>query len=115
MTLLACLVGVLIPQTAYFNSQFFLNWQHESPLTFWVVDVFGFNRVFSTIWFLVLVLILILLLGYTLLRQSKALLKKRKRNRRKWGSFLFHLGLFTISCASIYTLRIPPIRLTDLA
>ncbi len=104
ITLLASLVGVLIPQSAYNSPQYFENWQVESPYTYFIVDQLGLNRVFSTKWFLILVLILTVLLCNTVYLQFTALIKRRKRGARKWGGFLFHLGLLIVILASFYTL-----------
>jgi len=103
-TLAASFAGVLIPQSAFRSAQYFENWKADSPFTYALVDLFGLNRVFSSPLFLVLVLLLTLLLCYSVYLQGSVLVKKQKINVRKWGRFLFHVGLLVVLLASMYTL-----------
>lgn len=103
-TLAASFAGVLIPQSAFRSAQYFENWKTDSPATYALVDLFGLNRVFSSQWFLFLVLLLTLVLSYSVYLQGSVLVKKQRNNVRKWGRFLFHIGLLVVVLASLYTL-----------
>ncbi|MHB8091947.1 MAG: cytochrome c biogenesis protein ResB [Syntrophales bacterium] len=58
LLLIACLAGALIPQSANTPSSFFEAWRMEHPVSFHLAIWFQLNRVFSSFWFLLLVLLM---------------------------------------------------------
>ncbi len=59
LLLIACLAGALIPQSANTPSSFFEAWRMEHPVSFQLAVWFQLNRIFSSFWFLLLVLLML--------------------------------------------------------
>lgn len=77
LTLIAAFIGVMIPQLSYKSPSYFEEWKLSSPKTFYIVDILQLNRVFTSVWFLSLVFIIILSLGYSLYSQVRRNLKRK--------------------------------------
>lgn len=77
LTLIAAFMGVIIPQVSDKNPSYFEEWKLKSPLTFYIVNLFQFNRVYTSIWFLSLVFIIMLSLGYSLYSQVMRNMKRK--------------------------------------
>ncbi|MEW6740119.1 MAG: cytochrome c biogenesis protein ResB [Nitrospirota bacterium] len=77
LTFIAALLGVLIPQVGDKSPSYFEEWKLKSPKTFYIVDFFQFNRIYTSAWFLSLVFIIVLSLGYSLYSQVRRNLKRK--------------------------------------
>lgn len=77
-----CIIGSLVPQLADRPPQFFEAWKTSSPKTYYVIDLLQFNRVFTSVWFLVLVAFIALSLALSIFYQTKALLRSEKPMQR---------------------------------
>lgn len=77
LVLFAALLGVLVPQISYKSPSYFETWKTVSPKTFYLVDMLQLNRIYTSIWFLGLVSVVLLSLGYSLYLQSTRNLRTR--------------------------------------
>lgn len=75
LTLIAVLLGVLIPQVSDKGPSYFEEWKLTSPKIFYIVNLLQLNRVYTSVWFLALVFIILLALGYSLYQQIKRNIK----------------------------------------
>jgi cytochrome c biogenesis protein len=66
LTLIAAFIGVIIPQISYKSPSYFETWKLSSPKTFYLVDLFQLNSVYASVWFLGLVFVILLSLGYSI-------------------------------------------------
>ena len=71
ITLVACLIGFFIPQITDKSPSYFALWKERSPYTFRIVDRLQLNRVYTSFWFLSLVVFMTVALGYSLYSQIK--------------------------------------------
>ncbi|UCD34446.1 MAG: cytochrome c biogenesis protein ResB, partial [Nitrospiraceae bacterium] len=71
LVLLSCLIGFFVPQIADKSPSFFEQWKDSNAYSYRVVDSLQLNRVFTSPWFLALVLMTALSLTYSLYRQVK--------------------------------------------
>jgi len=85
LTLIAAFIGVMIPQLSYKSPSYFEEWKLSSPKTFYLVNLLQLNRVYTSVWFLTLVFIILLSLGYSIYLQVKRNLTFMSFPR-KWGS-----------------------------
>ena len=69
--LAACLGGVLIPQAGSYGAPSLASWQAKSPYSYYIVSSLQLNRLFTSSWFLLLVLLLLLSLSCSLHSQFK--------------------------------------------
>jgi hypothetical protein len=69
LLLAACIVGILIPQTTRYSPASFSAWQAKSPYLYAIVDTLWLNRVFTSLWFIVLVFLLSAALSITCRQQ----------------------------------------------
>ena len=106
--ILACIaagaLGASLPQRARVSPGYFLQWKMEDPLTYKLVSTLGLDRVFSTRWFMALVLACFLVLAYSLYVQLEGFAKGRRKGQGRWGAFLFHLGILIMIAGAIYAL-----------
>lgn len=77
LVLCAALLGVLVPQVSYKSPSYFKTWKATSPKTFGLVDALHLNRIYTSIWFLGLVAVVLLSLGYSLYLQITRNLRRR--------------------------------------
>lgn len=78
----ACLTGLTIPQVTERSPAYFYTMKEQNPLLYFVIDFFHLNRVFTSVWFMVLVSAVLMLLVYGTILQTRALLcLKRKRQK----------------------------------
>lgn len=70
-SLAACLASVIVPQVGTVHPSYFTRMQETSPTLYFWLDLLGMNRVFTSRWFFLLVLLLILSLGFSLVRQYR--------------------------------------------
>jgi hypothetical protein len=77
LVLFTAFMGVLVPQVSYKSPSYFETWKLTSPKTFYLVDILQLNRVYSSVWFLGLVLVVLLSLGYSIYLQSKRNLRRQ--------------------------------------
>jgi len=152
ITIIACLLGVLIPQVTDKSPLYFEAWREKSPYTFALVEFLQLNRVYTSFWFFILIALVLVTLGYSIyllvkrnLRQDrgysaqstevfrtggetvdkiKRIFKKRryrltgrgegetegeqelvfaKNSIGRWGSVVFHSGIFIIIVSAIVT------------
>lgn len=75
LTLTAAFIGVLVPQVSDKSPSYFEEWRLNSPETFYIVKLLQLNRVYTSVWFLILVFIILLSLGYSIYLQIKRNLK----------------------------------------
>ncbi len=78
LTLIATFIGVMVPQVSDKSPSYFEEWKLKSPKTFYIVNLLQLNRVYTSAWFLALVFIILLALGYSLYQQIKRNIKKRE-------------------------------------
>jgi hypothetical protein len=69
LLLAACLIGVLIPQSSINSPASLAAWQARNPSLAAIVATLGLNRVFTSLWFIALVLLLAVALGITCRQQ----------------------------------------------
>ena len=69
--LAVCLCGVLIPQVSNSPASYFASWQVNSPYSYQLVVLLQMNRIFTSYWFLLLVLFLLLSISISLHGQFK--------------------------------------------
>jgi len=103
LNLLASIAALTLPQSAETDPAYFEEWNRESPYTYWLIKALQLDHVFSSLWFISLASLLTIVLAYSVYNQLSALLRGRKREIRRWGGFLFHLGLLVVVLASFYT------------
>ncbi|MBI1810755.1 MAG: cytochrome c biogenesis protein ResB [Nitrospirae bacterium] len=77
LILIATFIGVLVPQVSYKSPSYFETWKLTSPKTFYIVNFLQLNRVYASAWFLLLVFIIMLSLGYSIYLQVKRNLKRK--------------------------------------
>ncbi|MEW6053353.1 MAG: cytochrome c biogenesis protein ResB [Nitrospirota bacterium] len=75
---ISCLFGVSIPQTTQKSPQFFENWKLESPVVYHVIDLLQLNRVYTSVWFLIIVAVMTLSLLWFSIEQLRFLLRSRR-------------------------------------
>jgi len=78
LTLIATFIGAMVPQVSDKSPSYFEEWKLKSPKTFYIVNLLQLNRVYTSAWFLALVFIILLALGYSLYQQIKRNIKKRE-------------------------------------
>ncbi len=78
LTLIATFIGAIVPQVSDKSPSYFEEWKLTSPNTFYIVNLLQLNRVYTSAWFLALVFIILLALGYSLYQQIKRNIKKRE-------------------------------------
>lgn len=78
LTFIAALLGVFIPQVGDKNPSYFEEWKLKSPKAFYIVNILQLNRVYTSAWFLSIVFIIMLSLGYSLYQKIKKNIKKRQ-------------------------------------
>ena len=84
LTLIATFIGAMVPQVSDKSPSYFEEWKLKSPKTFYIVNLLQLNRVYTSAWFLALVFIILLALGYSIYLQVK-------RNIKVHGSwFMVH-------------------------
>jgi cytochrome c biogenesis protein len=71
LTLIACLIGFLVPQIADKSPSFFETWQEKNIYTYRFVTRLQLNRVYTSYWFMALVVMMATSLSYTLYLQIK--------------------------------------------
>lgn len=74
---ISCLIGSTIPQVTGNPPEFVETWKAQSPKIYYVVDLLQLNRVYSSVWFLVLVGLIACSLTYSIYYQSKVLIRSR--------------------------------------
>ncbi|BCB96018.1 hypothetical protein JZK55_09400 [Dissulfurispira thermophila] len=74
----------MIPQIDDKSPSYFEEWKLKSPQTFYIVDLLQLNRVYTSVWFLTLVFIIMLSLGYSIYQQVKRNIKVHS------SSFIVH-------------------------
>ncbi len=72
-----CIIGSLVPQIADRPPQFFEEWRADSPKIYYAINLLQFNRVFTSVWFLVLTALTFFSLSLSIFYQTKALIKSR--------------------------------------
>ncbi|MCL4537843.1 MAG: cytochrome c biogenesis protein ResB [Nitrospirae bacterium] len=77
LTLIATFIGVIVPQVSDKSPSYFEEWKLTSPNTFYIVNLLQLNRVYTSVWFLSLVFIIMLSLGYSLYSQVRRNLKRK--------------------------------------
>ena len=77
LTFIAALLGALIPQVGDKSPSYFEEWKLKSPKTFYIVNLLQLDRVYTSAWFLALVFIIMLSLGYSLYSQVRRNLKRK--------------------------------------
>jgi cytochrome c biogenesis protein ResB len=77
LTFIAALLGAFIPQVSDKSPSYFEEWKLKSPKTFYIVNLLQLNRVYTSVWFLSLVFIIMLSLGYSLYSQVRRNLKRK--------------------------------------
>lgn len=78
LTFIATLIGVLVPQVGDKSPSYFETWKLSSPKTFYIVNILQLNRVYTSVWFLSLVFIIMLSLGYSIYLMIKRNLKRKQ-------------------------------------
>ncbi len=78
ITLIACLTGFFIPQITDKSPSYFEIWKEKNIYTFRIVDRLQLNRVYTSFWFLTLVVLITASLGYSIYLQVK---KNRKQSK----------------------------------
>lgn len=77
LTLLAALIGVMVPQLSDRSPSYFEEWKIKSPITFYIVNTLQLNRVYTSLWFLILISLVMITLGYSVYLQVKRNLKHK--------------------------------------
>ncbi len=77
LTFIAALLGAFIPQVSDKSPFYFEEWKLKSPQTFYIVNLLQLNRIYTSVWFLSLVFIIMLSLGYSLYSQVRRNLKRK--------------------------------------
>ncbi len=80
LTLIAAFIGVMIPQISDKSPSYFETWKLKSPETFYIVNFLQLNRVYISVWFLSLVFIILLSLGYSIYLQVKRNIKVHSKD-----------------------------------
>lgn len=78
----ACLIPAFVPQLAEKEPAFFALWQAQSPWQYYLIDRLQLNRVFTSLWFLCLILLVTCSLACSLYYQTKAALKSAPPSRK---------------------------------
>ncbi|MBI4697520.1 MAG: cytochrome c biogenesis protein ResB [Nitrospirae bacterium] len=81
IVLIACVTGFFVPQITDKSPSFFELWKERSPYIFRIVDRLQLDRVYTSCWFLCLVVLIIASLGYSLYIQVKRIVKQGTKNR----------------------------------
>ncbi len=71
----ACLIPSFVPQLAEKKPHFFAVWQAESPWQYYLIDRLQLNRVYTSLWFLGLIMLVTCSLACSLYYQTKAAMK----------------------------------------
>lgn len=69
---------MLVPQVSDKSPSYFEEWKLKSPKTFYIVNLLQLNRVYTSVWFLAIVFIILLSLGYCIYLQVKRNLKRKQ-------------------------------------
>lgn len=77
LTLIATFIGAMVPQVSDKSPSYFEEWKLRSPKTFYIVDLLQLNRIYTSVWFLSLVFIIMMSLGYSLYSQVRRNLKRK--------------------------------------
>jgi cytochrome c biogenesis protein ResB len=103
---ISCVIGSTIPQLATRTPQFFEQWKTESPRLYGVIDLLQFNRIYTSVWFLIIVALTACSLAYSIYYQSKKLIRSRKPTPRNITPSLFknYYG-FTLTRGSEFSLE----------
>lgn len=78
----ACLIHSFVPQLAEKDPAFFSLWQAQSPWQYYLIDRLQLNRVYTSIWFLWLIIFIACSLSCSLYYQTKAALKGSGPHRK---------------------------------
>lgn len=78
----SCLIAVTVPQVAERGPQFFVNFKADNPGLYRLIDLLQLNRVYTSGWFLSLVLLITAGLCLTVWDQGSAALKAQKSGGR---------------------------------
>jgi len=78
LTLLAALIGVMVPQLSDRSPSYFERWKMKSPITFYIVNTLQLDGVYTSVWFLILVFIILLSLGYSIYLQILRSFKRKQ-------------------------------------
>ncbi len=81
ITLVACLIGFFVPQITDKSPSFFEQWKEKNIYTYRFVDRLQLNRVYTSYWFLTLVVLIMISLGYSLYLQVKKNLRQMTEYR----------------------------------
>ncbi len=85
ITLGACLIGFFVPQITDKSPSFFEQWKEKNIYTYRFVDRLQLNRVYTSYWFLTLVVLITISLGYSLYLQ----VKKNIRHKSPFGKGIY--------------------------
>jgi len=80
---ISCLVGSTIPQIARKTPQFFETWKAGRPRLYYLIDLLQLNQVYTSAWFLILIVLVALSLAYSVYYQSKTLIKSKGTAQRE--------------------------------
>ena len=80
---ISCLVGSTIPQITTKSPQFFEQWEAGSPGLYYVIDLLQLNQVYTSAWFLILIVLVALSLAYSIYYQLKGLTKSKGPAQRE--------------------------------
>lgn len=78
----ACLIPSFVPQLAEKEPAFFALWQAESPWQYYLIDRLQLNRVYTSLWFLCLIILVACSLACSLYYQTKAAMKSVPPSRK---------------------------------
>lgn len=92
----ASLIPSFVPQLADKEPAFFFLWQAQYPWQYSLIDRLQLNRVYTSLWFLGLILLIVCSLSCSLYYQSKAALKGSGANRKSGRD---GVGGLAVSCA----------------
>jgi cytochrome c biogenesis protein ResB len=81
ITLIACLIGFLVPQIADKSPSFFEQWKEQNIYTYRFVTRLQLHQVYTSYWFLVLVVLIAVSLAYSLFSQVKKNLHYNRMDR----------------------------------
>jgi len=80
LTLIACVIGFFVPQVAYKSPSFFETWQEKNIYTYRFVTRLQLQKVFTSYWFLALVILQIISLISSIYKMALANVKKRAQS-----------------------------------
>ncbi|GBE06052.1 MAG TPA: hypothetical protein ENH45_06080 [Nitrospirae bacterium] len=83
ITLIACVIGFLVPQITDKSPSYFELWKEKNIYTFRIVDRLQLNRVYTSVWFLSLVVLITVSLGYSLCLQVKKNIRQGREHKAR--------------------------------